>query len=807
MKIIVVGGVAGGATAAARLRRLDEKAQITVYERGEYISFANCGLPYHIGDVIQDRDRLLLETPETFKEKNNVTVKVKSNIVKINREKKTVLVKDLITSREYEDSYDYLVLSPGAEPIKPSISGIDSPNIFTLRNINDMDRIIKYSDEHKVKKVAVIGAGFIGLEAAENFLHKGKNVTIIEMGAQVLSPIDFEMASLLHSHITDKGVELILKDGVEKFSYNGELTKIHLKSSRTVDAQIVIFAIGVSPEVTLAKISGLELGKAGIKVNKYMQTSDPSIYAVGDAVEIEHFISHKQVFIPLAGPANRQARLAADNIINGNSQEYNGTLGTSIVKVFDMTAASTGLNERVLKSLDIKFMNCIISGNSNADYYPGATPLKLKLIFTPQGEILGAQSVGSKGVDKRIDVIATAIKGGLKVWDLKNLELAYAPPYGSAKDPVNIAGYVADNMLKNDFQTINYDEVQSELKDSVILDVRTEEEFSIDRIEGAVNIPLDKLREKISSLDKTKRYIIYCRVGRRGYFAYRILKQNGFEHIKNLNGGFEIYEHAYSQQKVQSVAQNEKLEFIVDEKDIFKIDACGMQCPGPIMETYKKISSMDNGQVLEVSATDPGFAKDIKRWAEKTGNKVLELSSENNIIKAKIQKGVLKYDTVLPKSDADHKTIVVFSNDLDKVLASFIIANGALSMGKKVTMFFTFWGLNVLRKSNFKGSDKTFIEKMFGFMMPKGSEKLKLSKMNMMGLGTSMMKKVMQKKNVDSLELLMKKALENGLTIIACQMSMDIMGIKQQELIDGVQVAGVATYLAEAEDSNVNLFI
>lgn len=806
MRILVIGGVAGGATAAARLRRLSEDAEIIIFEKGDYISFANCGLPYHIGGIIEDRERLLLETPQSFKEKLNIDVRVNNEVIEIKPENKTVKIKKLKSDEIYEEKYDYLILSPGAKPFIPNIEGVSAYNVFTLRNINDMDKIKDYVKHNNVKNALVVGGGFIGVEVAENLVHKNINVSLVEMADQILINLDKDIASVLHNHAMDNDLNLYLGNSLVKVDSVDK--KAVLKNGEVLDADIIILATGVKPETELALKAGIEVGRGGIKVNEYLQTSDKYIYAVGDAVEVYNPLLGADTLIPLASPANRQGRIAATNIIRDNCDKYEGAFGTSIIKFFDMTAASAGLNEKRLNSMGIKYFKSITHGNSNAGYYPGAMPLTIKLLFSEDGKILGGQVIGFKGVDKRIDVISTSIKAGLRVEDLETLELAYAPPFGSAKDPVNIAGYVANNILKKDVEVINIEDLKTDDDNYCILDIRTDEEQSLGKIESeySLHIPLNDLRNRLDEIPKNKVIVTYCQVGLRGYLAYRILKNKDFN-VKNLNGGFKLY--TYYNQKIsvkENKKESQKIDFKVQDKNVLRLDACGLQCPGPIMETYKKMNNMQNGEVIEIKATDPGFKKDIVKWAEKTGNKVLDVNSENGVITAKLIKGepVVKGNT---DNQNDNKTIVVFSNDLDRALASFVIANGAAAMGKKVTMFFTFWGLNILRKENFKVSGKTFVEKMFGNMMPQGPGKLKLSKLNMAGMGTSMMKKVMKQKNIDSLEKMINSALENGITLMACQMSMDMMGIKKEELIDKVEVGGVASYLAETEESNLNLFI
>lgn len=814
MKIIVIGGVAGGATAAARIRRLDEKSEITIFERGEHISFANCGLPYHIGDIIKDRDKLILETPDSFKNKLNINIKIKSEVLSINKEEKFITVKNLDTGGTYDEYYDYLLLSPGAKPLKPSIEGVDGYNVFSLRNILDMDNIINYINNNQAKRAVVIGGGFIGVEIAENLKHRKLNVSLIEMADQIMAPLDFDMASILHDKLIENGIDLFLKKRVDKILQNKDFSKVILNDGNEIETDLIIMASGVNPETKLAINAGLKTGKSGIEVNEYMQTSNEFIYAVGDAVEINHFQMNQKVLMPLAGPANRQGRIAANNIILNNKEKYEGTIGTSIIKVFDITAASTGLNEKRLKSLKIKYQTSIINGNSNAGYYPGALPMNIKLLFGEKGEIFGAQIVGYKGVDKRIDILSTSIKSNMKIWDLEGLELAYAPPFGSAKDPINISGYVANNILKGDLEIIHWNEIDKNDNDYIILDIRTKEEQLIGKIEkeNSIHIPLNELRNNLNKLSKNKTYITYCQFGLRGYLAYRILKLNGFK-AKNLDGGFKIYSYATKKiintnNIINNNLSNNNKDFFISEENILKLDACGLQCPGPIMETYNKLKDMKEGEIVEISATDPGFKNDIEKWADKTGNKLIDIKIENGIIKAKLLKGTLVKNNSKNIATADNKTLVVFSNDLDKALASFVIASGAASMGKKVTMFFTFWGLNILRKDNYEKSlKKSFIENMFGKMMPKGPKNLKLSKMNFLGFGTKMMKNVMKNKNIDQLEIMMEKAMKAGVNLLACQMSMDMMGIKKEELIDGVDIGGVATYLSETEDSNLNLFI
>lgn len=541
MKIVIIGGVAGGATAAARLRRLSETNEIIIFEKGEHVSFANCGLPYHIGGVIADRSKLVLHTPTSLKTRFNLDVRVFNKVVKINKEAKTVEVQNIITQEIYSESYDTLVLSPGAEPFRPNISGIDSDKIMTLRNVADMDKIIAKTKD--LKNIAVVGGGFIGLEVAENLIEKGLNTTIIELGNQVMAPVDYEFAKMVQHHAHTKNLNILVNTSVEAFEEKENEIELQLNNSKTILVDAVVLAIGVKPENELAKSAGLDLGvTGGIAVNEFMQTSDPNIYAVGDAVEVSHFINQTKVLIPLAWPANRQGRIVADNITRGNKIAYKGTLGTSIIKIFDLTVGATGLNEKLLKRYNIPYRTVTVTRANHASYYPGATNIIMKINFGEDGRIYGVQALGQEGVDKRIDVIAAAIKGNLTIYDLQEIEVAYAPSYNSAKDPVNILGYVAENMLNDDVRFINYDELDNYLltENAILIDVRTKTEFENGAIPNAINMDVDTFRDNLDFFDKNKKYVIYCQVGLRGYLAQRILRNHNINSV-NLNGGYGLW--------------------------------------------------------------------------------------------------------------------------------------------------------------------------------------------------------------------------------------------------------------------------
>ncbi len=557
MKVLIVGGVAGGATAAARLRRLNEFCEIILFERGEHISYANCGLPYHIGGVIEDSGQLILQTPESFKARFNIDVRVKSEVVSINPASKTVEVKKVDTGETYSESYDYLIISTGAYPVLPSIKGADSERVFTLRSIADTFRIKDFIDRIKPRRAAVIGGGYIGVEVAENLHKAGLDVTIIEKANQVIASIDFDMAAQVHRHIEKMGVRLLLESTVHAITDGKGELRIAVDRDE-ITADMVVMAVGVLPDTALAKRAGLKLNQRGsIIVDRYMRTSEQDIYAVGDAVEVTDFITGQQTFIPLAGPANKQGRIAADNIC-GLESEYTGTQGSSILKVFDLTVAATGINEKTAKKLGIDYDKSFTFSPSHASYYPGASTMSMKVLFEKSsGKILGAQIIGHQGVDKRCDVIAAAIRFGATAYDLTMLELCYAPPYSSAKDPVNIAGYVIENILQGRVKHYHWHDVDSLPRDGsvTLLDTRTGSEYQKGHIDGFINIPLDRFREHLRELDKSKPVYVLCQIGLRGYMACRILAQNGFD-CYNLSGGYQLYQSIFGR---GAVHQNEMI--------------------------------------------------------------------------------------------------------------------------------------------------------------------------------------------------------------------------------------------------------
>ncbi|MPW27263.1 CoA-disulfide reductase [Alkalibaculum sp. M08DMB] len=549
-KVLIVGGVAGGASAAARLRRIDDDAEIILFEKGEYISFANCGLPYYIGDVIKDRKKLLLQTPTAMKKRFNIDVRVNNEVVSIDRKNKKITVVNRTTNQTYDEYYDKLILSTGSSPLRPPIPGIDADNIFTIWNIPDTDAIKNYIDNHTVKNVAIVGGGFIGVEMAENLHALGLNVSIIQRPNQLYPPLDFEMAQIMHKHIESKGINLILSDGVKEFKIVNNKSSVITNSGNIIQADMIILAIGVRPNSELAKDAGLELNpKGGIIVNSFLNTCDPNIYAIGDVIQVNDYVTNADAMIPLAGPANKQGRIVANNI-SGVKEKYKGTQGTSVAKVFDLTVSSTGANEKTLIKLGkvsgVDYYSIHLHPLNHAGYYPEGDVIHIKVLFEiATGRVLGAQAIGGIGTEKRIDIIATAIRFRATVEDLKELELAYAPPYSSAKDPVNMAGFVASNLLSGSMGIIQYNEIENlDLNENTILDLRTPAERKMGYIPNSINITVDDLRENIDSLDINKTIIVYCAVGVRAWTGISLLRQKGYK-LLNLSGGFTTYSNAY----------------------------------------------------------------------------------------------------------------------------------------------------------------------------------------------------------------------------------------------------------------------
>jgi NADPH-dependent 2,4-dienoyl-CoA reductase/sulfur reductase-like enzyme/peroxiredoxin family protein/rhodanese-related sulfurtransferase/TusA-related sulfurtransferase len=838
MKIIIVGGVAAGMSAAARLRRLDESAEIIVFEKDEHVSFANCGLPYHIGGVIPHRENLLLHTPETLKAQLNLDVRIFSEVTAIDRQAKEVRVREVKTGRDYTEHYDKLVLAPGAKALRPPMPGINHPAILELRNVADMDRIIAKLQEQPAS--AVVMGGFIGIEAAENLAERGLAVTLVEKMPQIMGILDPEMARMVQDHLELHGVTVSTGAGVTGFRDQQGRVEVDLENGTTLKTDLVILAIGSVPNSSLARDAGLKLGpRGGIAVDAQMRTSDPEIFAGGDAIETLDFVTGQPTYIPMAGPANRQGRIIADNLC-GRASAYTATQGTAIMKVFDLTVASTGASEKTLKRANIDYRRIYLHPNGHAGYYPGTAQMHLKLLFSVDGaRILGAQIVGFDGVDKRIDILATAMRGHLGVRDLENLELAYAPPYGSAKDPINMAGFIAGNLLDGTVEFWYAEEFPEKTAETILLDVRGPAEFDAGHIPGAINLPLPKLRASVAGLDKSKAYNIYCKVGLRSYLALRVLKQNGFQ-AKTLAGGIDIFRAVHPGKVAGGSGGSCGCPPAAPKPPagpkppvapppatscggtppppppatppptsrVVSLDCTGLQCPGPLQRLSETIKTLATGDELAVTASDPGFLRDAKAWCGVSGHTFLEGQAKPGSVFCRIRKNAPATNaSTVPAAKSNKTTMVVFSGDLDKVMASLVIANGAVAMGKEVTLFFTFWGLNALRKDVPQAKGKTLLDAMFGWMMPRGIGKLKLSQMHMLGMGTAMMKHVMKIKNVDSPQSLLMQARKQGVKLVACTMSLDVMGLKPEELIDGIELGGVATFLAESESAGMTLFV
>jgi len=834
VKLVIVGGVAAGASLAARARRLDERAEIIVLERGHHVSFANCGLPYHIGEVITDRSRLLVQTPESLREALDLDVRTAHEVTAIDRVAKTVTVRRVDDGTEYTESYDELALTPGAEAIRPPIPGIDLPGVHVLRRMGDMDAIKARLDgllsaaaagERGPVRAVVIGAGYIGLEMAENLRHRGAEVDVIELADQILPPLDHELSVPVESHLRSRGAGVHLETGAAALRETVSGLDVELTNHTVLHADLVILSAGVRPNTELARKAGLELGPhGGIAVDTHMRTSDPHIWAAGDSVETPGTVLPGTALAPLAGPANRQARVAAENIC-GRDTEYRSTQGTSIVKVFDMVAGGTGATQRQLRAAGIPHRAVHVHPSGHAGYYPGTAMMHLKIVFDPHtGRLLGGQVAGFDGVDKRLDVLATAVRMGMTVFDLEELELAYAPPFGSAKDPINMAGFVAANVVRGDLELWYAEDYPAAVEGARIIDVRTPEEYGIWHLPGAENVPLASLRTVCGDWDTATPIRLYCAVGFRSYLAYRALRQRGFTDLKTLSGGSTTFRAWHELDDVDAAAQRPPIENYAESHSLFALaptgvgasidlDCTGLACPGPIMKLAEAAAAASAGDEITVHVSDPGFATDAPAWVKRNGHELVSLEPEGPGYVAVIRKGGAgSMASARPVAGASvsgpgKNSFVVFSGDLDKVLAAFIIANGALAMGEQVSMFFTFWGLNALRRERPPRRQKKLMDRMFSVMMPSGANDLPLSTMNLAGMGPVMITNVMKQHKVPSLPELIASAHAGGARLIGCTMTMDLLGIAPSDLLDGVELGGVATFLGEASESTTTLFI
>ncbi|MGN0844958.1 MAG: FAD-dependent oxidoreductase [Kiritimatiellia bacterium] len=813
MKYVIIGGVAAGASAAARLRRVDEQAQIVLLERGDVISYANCGLPYYIGGVIKDRGRLSVMPPEKFASWFNVDIRTNCEATAIDRNKKEVEFRRAGTDGAERLPYDKLLIATGATPVGEVYTDVSHPHVAHLWTLADMDRVMAKLEG--AKKAVVVGAGFIGLEVADNLRQRGLEVTVVQRGEHVLPTMDAEMAQPLATELRSLGIRVQFGRTVSTFEETADGVKAVLDNGERLAANFAIVCTGVRPRSELAKAAGLSLGERGhILVDEQLRTSDPDIYAAGDVIEVVDPVSGGQTAIALAGPANKQGRIAADNM-SGGASVYRGTFGASVVKVGELVAAGIGWTEARLQAAGRAYRKIYLHPSSGAGYYPGAVRLNMKLLFGDDGTIFGAQIVGSKGVDKRIDTIATAMRSGLKAAQLGELELAYAPPFSSAKDPVNYLGFVAENVLSGKSDVVTPDTMP---EGCTVLDVREPAENEMGAIPGARNIRLGELRRRLGELDKTKTYVTCCAVGLRGYLAERILKQNGFR-VYNLSGGWATWRLFHPEEEKSGEEKNEKQEKSGSSGPVDGVAAAVMRsldlrqlpCPGPVMALKAAFKEASGGTSIRVQA-DAAFESDLKRWCLSNACSLSGLSKKGGELEAAVTKN--NPPETQPRAESSlpamrHSVaIVLFSNDLDKALAAMILANGLAASGADVGIFFTFWGLSVLRKNPAPCVKKGFLARLFGWMLPRGADALVLSKLNMLGMGTKMIKGIMRKQRIMTLPELMKSAKTAGVRFIACDMAMGVMGMTREELLDEVdEVAGVAAFTELAKRSTNTLFI
>ena len=808
-KVIIIGGVAAGASAAARLRRLDESANIVLLEKGDAISYANCGLPYHVGGVIRDRGRLSVMSPQKFAAWFAVDVRTRNEALSIDRARKTVRVRG--PQGEYDEPYDKLLLATGATPAGEVFDDAAHPRVAHLWTLADMDRVVAML--RGAKSAVVVGAGFIGLEAAENLRGRGLAVTIVQRGAHVLPTLDPEMAQPLAAELASLGIAIRFGRTVAAFEERPDAVDVVLDDGSRLAADLAIVCTGVRPRSELAAATGLELGPRGhVVVDEFLRTSDPDIYAAGDVIEVAEPVLGGRTAIALAGPANKQGRIAADNIAGGSSV-YRGTFGASIVKVGSLAAGGVGLTEARLRALGRPYRKIYIHPSSGAGYYPGAARLDLKLLFGDDGAIYGAQIVGAKGVDKRIDTLAQAMRNGLRAPQLGELELAYAPPFSSAKDPVNFLGFVAENVLTGKSDVVHADALPP---NALVLDVREPAEHELGHVPDALNIPLGTLRARLGELDRSRLIVTCCQVGLRGYLAERILKQNGFR-AANLSGGWLTWRmfHPDPLPEMPAAAPSATGGSRAEPPagappaTLAPLDVRSLPCPGPVVKLKAAFQSAAPGTGVRLLA-DATFESDLLRWCAANGCVPSGLRKDDGELQADIVKsGAIPAAAPAPGVPAGRHSvaIVLFSNDLDKALAALILANGLAASGADVGIFFTFWGLSVLRKRPAPSVRKGLVSRMFGWMLPTGAEKLALSKMNMLGLGTAMMKGVMRKQRIMTLPELLASARAAGVKFIACDMAMGVMGITREELVEVDEVAGVAAFAELARRSTNTLFI
>ena len=820
-KVIILGASICAIYAAKKLRRLNEDLDILIIDNNSDFSVENNSLPYFISDIISDKEKLIYEYIDELQSWYNIKIKRDSSISSINSLDKYVTFTDG-SGEIFTEDYDYLIAVPSGKIGKPDIAGINTTGIFMLNSLSEAEKAKVYISEKQIKSIVIVSESYKGIQLAESLKRKGKDIILIDFSKKQLLPFDDEFQAYIEQILANGNIKLIKNEEIISFSNIENEIFIKFKDDKQIITNMVIWCPAEKPDIEYFQNSGVAISTDGyVKVNNKMKTSVDNIYSIGNFIEITDPQNSTDDYIESENTYISQAATAAENICDVEAI-FKKNKSSFAIKVLDITAAITGRTEINIKKSNTDYNVIHVNSYSHEPSYPNSTPVYLKLLFSPNGLILGAQAMGNEGPEKIIDIISTVMHLGGDVFALKDLEFCFSPPLSMQKAIINTAGYMAENVLKG-FTSLAYSkEINNfDIEKQILLDVRSEQEYKTSHIHGAINIPLDNLRDTIMHLDKSKEIIVYCRTGVRGYAAQRILSQGGF-YVKNLSGGYETYMllNKSTQNSSQYEKDNDNITpkaFINDSNNVLKnlipsakLDACGLSCPGPLLKVSSLVSKLEDGDILKVIASDQGFYTDIKAWCQRTNNKLLNISTDKGIITAFIQKSKIastkSADDEIDKAK-DNKTLIIFSGDLDKALASFIIANGAASMGKKVTMFFTFWGLNIIRKPKRIKLKKGFLDKMFGIMMPRGSKKLTLSRLNMFGIGGKLIRKVMKSKNIYSLEELIETAVKNGVEIVACQMSMDVMGIRKEELIDSAKIAGVGYYIGETEDSNLNLFI
>lgn len=812
-KIVIVGGGAGGASAAAKLRRLSEDYEIIIIERTGYVSYANCGLPYHIGGTIKERDNLFLNTPEQLGQKFNLDVRANTDVIAVDREEKTIRVQNSMNGQDCDDiSYDKLILSPGGTPFIPPVEGLDHIDILTLRTVEDMDEIIKLVSNTEKQRIAIVGGGLVGVELAENLEQLSHDVSVVELSDQLFAFLDKDVAMHVHKSLIENNVHLYLSKKLVKVAQTDDCKQLVFDNGDSIDVDIIVFAIGVRPDTSFIKDTGLELNAVGgIKVTEHLQTSDPDIYALGDAIEVNHFVSEQSMLIPLAGPANKQGRVVAQNVHDENSVKQDFVTATTICKVFDLSVGAVGLNEKMLQRMrpnDNDWYEVInIHPNAHAKYYPGCQALHIKVIFSKEDkQILGAQVTGHAGVDKSIDVLSTVIRLGGNVESLSHLETAYAPPYNSARDPLNYIGFIAENLLSNKFKQLTL-KGNDDLSDYFLVDVRTPMEYEFKHISNAVNIPFAEIRSRLSEFPRDKKILVCCNTGLNSYNVCCILSHNGFD-CYNLSGGMHTYAILNTHlNEVQPITRRElPIKDDLSDVDIMHLDLCGLACPGPILKLQEKFETIPAGHKVKAVASDSTFLVDITRWAEKTGNILLDSYKEDSDFIAYLQKPggttaiqnseLSMKKTVSMKEENQDLMIMISNKDIPRISTALMVGSTAAAMGRNVTIFFIFDGLDILRKQ--KGS--SCIE---------SDQSIKIADKGFfqLWLEDKPCKKENSECTIISIPEYLVTIRDLGGRFIACSMAMELLGLTMDDLIEGVEPGGMMTYLSESDECGHKIFV